>query len=175
MGNCCLMGIESQFCNTKKFWRFVGYQRRFSCSVFFFFYHKFRNSLDLMSLSSLEEPCMIIVKSSLTPTPFSTDCPLTSVLTTPLKPLLLRFSRTFQNFWAEGIQPRVVDTVHHFLLRVLLPLTSVRLFLRSFLCLTDNCLSLFFCCPFFFLNSFVVGLLLFASLQFFIVSLGQLN
>jgi len=144
MGNCCLMGIESQFCNTKKFWRFVGYQRRFSCSVFFFFYHKFRNSLDLMSLSSLEEPCMIIVKSSLTPTPFSTDCPLTSVLTTPLKPLLLRFSRTFQNFWAEGIQPRVVDTVHHFLLRVLLPLTSVRLFLRSFLCLTDNCLSLFF-------------------------------
>ena len=101
---------------------------------------------------------MLIVKSSLTPTPFSTHCPPTSVLTTPLKLLLLRFSRTFQNFWAEGTQPRVVDTVHHFLLRVLLPLASVRLCLGSFLCLIDN--SLFFCCPFFFLNSSVVGLLL---------------
>lgn len=113
---------------------------------FSFFNHQFRNSLDLMSLSSCnsrEEPCMVIIKSSLTPTPFSTHCPLTSVLTIPLKWLLLRFSRTFQNFWAEGTQPRVVDTVHHFLLRVLLPLASVRLSLCSFLCLTDNYLCLF--------------------------------
>lgn len=134
---------------------------------FSFFNHQFRNSLDLMSLSSCysrEEPFRVIIKSSLTPTPFSTHCPLTSVLTIPLKRLLLRFSRTFQNFWAEGTQPRVADTVHHFLLRILLPLASVRLSLCSFLCLTDNYLSLSFCCPFFFPNSSVVGLLLFVSL-----------
>lgn len=51
-------------------------------------HHNFEKSLDLMSLSSfnsLEELSMVIVISSLTPTPFSTHYHLTSALTIPLK------------------------------------------------------------------------------------------